>query len=1407
MSTTPKLMTAAAEFSTTNDKILDVLVRKGYDVSNLRSSSVLTEEMYRLLQSEFRSNKESNSINLTSLVPSAPRKRIKINTGLNRRSPLSNRKVEKVDKEISPKEKFLKKYGPGTVFEATIIKKIQPALIVVKYFDGFYGKLYVQDISFCMPMSVEIFNSYVNGQTINCVVASVDFENNCVVLSQRHIYKHQSESIAWDRLERGDETKGSIVEILNSVYLVKTEQGFFGLLNKKFVDETFDFTSKLRIQSKNDENDVFSLVPASFDTGTEVREVKISKINRFSNTDQDLANYYSFKESILGHHATDDDLEYIRESFDLYPDIFSKEVLGKSPIYLQFTFNSSAYENIFKHNAIPYFLEGELFSSIAEEKVIKKLSEEKYWFYLNQRSSDNKSLIEFTLFNEEIRFFGKVIFSKNGRECAFLIENFSFGRSFHKATEEKKRNSRAGSYLLTSSVKILTPLYNLPLNNDHRSIVEYTLRKNTCFEIVDKLKLDAGEILRTAGKTLTIIDKFLEYQLRLSDLQSGGIVFVGKFERVPSETTGVCIKVDKTVADSLELDEESVINVKLKQNSFKENKEEEFILYSDATIIYNGDYCKIVFSRDVVIDLLGEGFYIEKKVSRRQLLVQREIIQDFLQKKIKIDHIESLLVKQDKVKTPMTAHIKFNNPDLERTEREQPDNNQVKAVKKAVGNQNIFLVQGPPGTGKTTVIAEIIEQLVAKGERILVAGQNHVAVDNVLEKIAKLPHLNLLRVGNPERVSSDLLQYTIGNLTADYKNVFATFLSNQLELIKVYYQFKIQNKNLLELKDAFSQQIDKFCEGYGRIKEVLKQRHFALRDGLTDFTIAELEETIATYQKWIQHSNNEVDLLVQPLIYNSVDVVFATCIGVKTDPIFRNSSFKFHTVIIDEAGKANIAETLVPVELGKKVILVGDQMQLPPYIDSTLIDEKDPKSFPKSPYGAGFLQEEIAHALKTSFFEFLINRVEHKQFPRENLEMLNYQHRMHPSIGEFVSHSFYGGNVKMGGRTHMNKLHFAAPFDKEVVFFDTSNLLSPYEQKEGCSVKNIAEAEAISEYILPTLFKNNVSASNIAIIAPYKSQVSTIQSFIKNSAVCHQKNIEVATLDSFQGKEFDIIIFSFTRSANHQKPEVVNGRKKFVKVGFLDDARRLNVAFSRAKKKLVFIGNAKTLTDKRSHYDGIFNYTELFTNLVELSKKPNIGCLVNIADYYKFIESSEVISKQPKQVDEVKEADFRSFISRYSKDDLVKGIIKIILHNKDTNQPQGIFLTVASFDSFIPLNQIPDPYKSLEWVNQGDELVAQVFSINQATKRVTLSLYNVINWDKEVVRLRRDGRYKSKIVKVLPFGCIVELNGKHLKAFIPKARMRNFRKIESLGADFSEDIYISVIAIDHNKRQLQAIQV
>ena len=124
-------------------------------------------------------------------------------------------------------------------------------------------------------------------------------------------------------------------------------------------------------------------------------------------------------------------------------------------------------------------------------------------------------------------------------------------------------------------------------------------------------------------------------------------------------------------------------------------------------------------------------------------------------------------------------------------------------------------------------------------------------------------------------------------------------------------------------------------------------------------------------------------------------------------------------VIIDEAGKANLAETIVPMQLGSRYLLVGDDNQLPPFVDTELISdmiqneggERDKKA----------IRKEIEEAMSVSLFEYFHYHTD-PGFPDECVVTLNYQYRMHPDIGDFISDVFYKSIVRNGANTSQNTL-------------------------------------------------------------------------------------------------------------------------------------------------------------------------------------------------------------------------------------------------------------------------------------------------------------------------------------------------------------------------------------------------
>lgn len=1237
---------------------------------------------------------------------------------------------------------FAETYSPGTVVLTYITRLIAPSQVVTTFGQGFIGRISLMDLAWSVPKSEEVFGKFAINDELKCVVTYIDFELRQVFLSRKFLEIPTSQTTEWERVNRGDEYEGEVISLINSTFVYKTTDGMFGLV-PKYLHQGTNKGFRVRVSNKSESSNLLNFIPAS--VFQEIKNEPVHVDAKFAFIEEDLRSYIAFKESILGNNASNTQHELIKSGFEKDDKIFSKEFTSQHTLYIQFESNSKAYDFEFKQ-AFASLYPNEKFNPVGENAFLNKLSKEKYWIKVNRFKADksvDKLTYDFSLYNEQINFYGHVGVGAGPEDIKFTIRNFSVGRDYAGTAEKKKNNSKNGSFLLSSAVVVLSPYGSAQIGISQQDLFDSLLLKSNCFYQMNVIRKESGEILRLEGRTLGIIDKFLEYQISLLDKQQEDNIFVETYKQIPSSSGEIAILISLNI-ERIEIDEGCIVNIRLRQASLKNNFEHELGLLCGAKLSTQGENFTLTFLQEIQLELLNDGFYIDKRISKKQFTIQRSIIKDFLEKKIKIDHIESMLIKRNKMNTPQIPSVKFKNPDLVKTKLDHPDNNQVIAVKKAVGNQNIFLIQGPPGTGKTTVIAEIIQQLTGQGKRILVAGQNHVAVDNVLEKIAKDPALNLLRVGNPDRVDPGLVKYNIDHLVQDYKKDYRLFLSNQALLARTYLELLLAGSVRSEILNVFNKYVQNVSEDYEKLKLVYKERHFVFRDTLASLNGNEIEQAITVLERWIDSIQGEYETLLKPLIYGNVDVVFATCIGIKTDQVFKYSSIKFDTVIIDEAGKSNIAESLVAMELGEKAILVGDQMQLPPYIDSTLIDEKDADSFPRSKFGSNFPVNDIKEALKTSFFEFMINRIDKGEFPKENHELLNYQHRMHPNIGEFISRAFYNGKVQMGSRTFLNRIDLPAPFDKEIIFFDTSNSKNPYEHSDGFSAMNNLEAESIAESILPALFNNSISPQNIAIIAPYKSQVANIKSYINKSTVCTFKTVNVSTLDSFQGMEYDIIIFSFTRSVNYKAVKGPDGKWKSTKVGFLDDARRLNVAFSRAKKKLILIGNSVTLSNRRSHYDGFFDYTQLFKNLISLSKDREIGNFVNITDFNSRAKSQTLWSK-------------------YKVGDVVKANVKRVGVDRNNGHIFGLFITIDGHDCLAPKSLNP----MLESYTIDQEVNVKIYSIKESEKKITLTI-EPENWGNHASKLVI-GRYLAgEVLECMSFGYSIRI-GPKLVGFLPNS--------------------------------------
>lgn len=275
-------------------------------------------------------------------------------------------------------------------------------------------------------------------------------------------------------------------------------------------------------------------------------------------------------------------------------------------------------------------------------------------------------------------------------------------------------------------------------------------------------------------------------------------------------------------------------------------------------------------------------------------------------------------------------------------------------------------------------------------------------------------------------------------------------------------------------------------------------------------------------------------------ILTNADVICCTCVGAG-DP--RLARFKFRTVLIDESTQSAEPECMIPLVLGcKQVVLVGDHQQLGPVI----MNKKAAKA-----------------GLNQSLFERLV-------ILGCAPIRLNVQYRMHPCLSEFPSNMFYEGSLQ-NGVTMQQRLRRDVDFpwpvmDSPMVFW--SNLGNEEISASGTSYLNRTEASNV-EKIITRFFKAGVQPSDIGIITPYEGQRSYVVSSMQTNGTFKKENykeIEVASVDAFQGREKDFIVLSCVRSNDHQG------------IGFLSDPRRLNVALTRAKYGLVILGNPKVLS-------------------------------------------------------------------------------------------------------------------------------------------------------------------------------------------------------------------------------------
>jgi len=527
--------------------------------------------------------------------------------------------------------------------------------------------------------------------------------------------------------------------------------------------------------------------------------------------------------------------------------------------------------------------------------------------------------------------------------------------------------------------------------------------------------------------------------------------------------------------------------------------------------------------------------------------------------------------------------------------KDQPK--QLEAVAKTLLAKDLALIQGPPGTGKTTVIAEIIWQTLSRDPKakLLITSQTNLAVDNALERIKGKKLVRPIRVGNIDKFEDEGKVY-----------------SN--DRIKSWIQAKTGSKEETQNYD------NAVCQWIENVKEKCSKE----------------EKYAKAVSKW-KKGLDEKDVLIKSTFstayYEYVNVFAATCSECGSRNFSdtyqmtfnqnseRKSEPEFDLVIMDEASKATPPELVLPLTLGKKVVIIGDHKQLPP-----MIDEKEFGEALEAVGAKKLIEDWTKDDYKVSQFEKLF-----KNAPKNFVASLDTQFRMHEQIMNCIS-EFYSDQEELenglicGIKGEMNIPDFnvkpsrwhglsSVPFIEPKHHAIWVNVETP-EDKVGTSYENEGEIKAI-QTILRALTKaegfeqyqkhfKKDEDKEIGIITYYMPQMQSIRKamypqFTKNEWRNFEQHkfknefqipFRINTVDRFQGMERNIIIVSTVRSNKQYKEErgkkipIDNNKYPFA-LGFARELQRINVGFSRAKRLLIVVGNEKHFSHKPEYQQAI----------------------------------------------------------------------------------------------------------------------------------------------------------------------------------------------------------------------------
>jgi superfamily I DNA and/or RNA helicase/predicted RNA-binding protein with RPS1 domain len=700
--------------------------------------------------------------------------------------------------------------------------------------------------------------------------------------------------------------------------------------------------------------------------------------------------------------------------------------------------------------------------------------------------------------------------------------------------------------------------------------------------------------------------------------------------------------------------------------------------------------------------------------------------------------------------------------------------NQTKAIRNALNKTPLSIIQGPPGTGKTTVITEIVFQILSQKPeaKILITSQTNNAVDQVLENLLQneIPILRLSGITKPKIQS--IQKHTLDRKLEGWKQQVKEIAEKNFKKEETKFLESLSSNNAFafSIVEIILHQTD-WKKAKEKIETLVSRvnnlNHLQSLPEDQNSAITRIENSFninlssfltlrELHRDWIVTINSldEKSSINQKLI-DSIRVIGATCNHIAAKK-YAKYNFEFDYVIMDESGKATTAEALVPIITGKNLIFVGDHRQLRPMLTKT----KEVESWLRERFKkeAEELDDWDDYFNRASLFEQVITNIDY-----DYKAQLTVCRRSSAEQVKLTSKCFYEPEgdepIEPVTKDISDEHNLPLGIESSIIFIDTGSHYKNKADNKSKSSLNEESAKIIPE-ILELLNKyEKVKEYSFGVITGYTAQSHLLKKNIDkkkfekkinsiNKWNKTEEKLSVSVVDRFQGLERDVVIVDL----------VVSGAG--LKLGFLEVPNRINVALSRQKKLLIIVGdyygiiNAKTkrLKGKKAalqHYlealkkDWVVKAEQI--KAVFPSKEVTLPNNENKYQNTAAVENEDINWKQINEL--------------YEKGSVIQG--RILNRTKS-----GFEVNLLGYTAFLPGSQIAPPKKLLKFdeIKIGQEYDMKIIKINTESKNIVVSFRPI--FEEELKReknifihtLEKNQIRKGVIKNITKYGAFVTLS-------------------------------------------------